>query len=80
MASGLNPISVFNLPPSFEALSQRLLNRGTDSKEVIEKRLINAKAEMDQKHRYRYVVVNDDLDRAIKEFCSIFKKEMGHEG
>ena len=76
MASGLNPISVFILPPSFEVLSQRLLNRGTDSKEVIEKRLINAKAEMEQKDRYRYVVVNDDLNTAIKELCSIFKKEM----
>jgi guanylate kinase len=80
MASGLNPISVFILPPSFEALSQRLLNRGTDSKEVIEKRLINARTEMDQQHRYQYVVVNDDLDTAKKEFCSIFKKEMGYEG
>jgi guanylate kinase len=80
MASGLNPISVFILPPSFEVLSQRLLNRGTDSKEVIEKRLINAGAEMEQRRRYRYVVVNDDLDTAKKELCSIFKKEMGHEG
>ena len=76
MASGLNPVSVFILPPSFEALSQRLLSRGTDSKEVVEKRLINARAEMDQKDRYQYVVVNDDLDRAKKEFCSIFKNEM----
>nr|NJM03862.1 guanylate kinase [Desulfobacula sp.] len=80
MASGLNPVSVFILPPSFEALSQRLLNRGTDSKEVIEKRLMNARVEMDQQHRYRYVVVNDDLNTAIKEFCAIFKKEMGREG
>ncbi len=79
MASGLNPISVFILPPSFEALSQRLLNRGTDSKEVIEKRLINARAEMEQKHRYQYVVVNDDLNAAIEELCAIFKKEMSHE-
>jgi guanylate kinase len=77
MASGLNPVSVFILPPSFETLSRRLFSRGTDSKEVIERRLINARAEMDQKDRYRYVVVNDDLDRAKKEFCSIFKKEMG---
>ena len=75
----MNPISVFILPPSFEALSQRLLNRGTDSKEVIEKRLINARAEMEQKHRYQYVVVNDDLNAAIEELCAIFKKEMSHE-
>lgn len=79
MASGLNPVSIFIMPPSFEVLSQRLLNRGTDSKEVIEKRLINAKAEMAQKDRYQYVVVNDDLDTALKDLCSIFKKEMGGE-
>lgn len=79
MASGLNPVSIFIMPPSFEVLSQRLLNRGTDSKEVIEKRLVNAKTEMARKDRYRYVVVNDDLDTAIKELCSIFKKEMDGE-
>lgn len=79
MTSGLNPVSVFIMAPSFEILSQRLLNRGTDSKEVIEKRLINARAEMVQKDKYRYVVVNDDLDTALKELCSIFRKEMGEE-
>jgi guanylate kinase len=67
------------MAPSFEILSQRLLNRGTDSKEVIEKRLVNARAEMVQKDKYQYVVVNDDLDTALKELCSIFRKEMGEE-
>ncbi|MFA5905699.1 MAG: guanylate kinase, partial [Desulfobacula sp.] len=74
-----NPVSVFIMAPSFEILSQRLLNRGTDSKEVIEKRLVNARAEMVQKDKYQYVVVNDDLDTALKELCSIFRKEMGEE-
>ncbi|OGR23255.1 MAG: guanylate kinase [Desulfobacterales bacterium RIFOXYA12_FULL_46_15] len=79
MASGLNPVSIFIMPPSFEVLSQRLLNRGTDSKEVIEKRLVNAKTEMALKDLYRYVVVNDDLNTALKELYSIFKKEMDGE-
>ncbi len=77
MASGLNPVSIFIMPPSFEALSERLKNRGTDSLPVIEKRLENAKVEMARKDRYQYVVVNDDLDTALKELGSIFKKEMG---
>ena len=79
MASGLNPVSIFIMPPSFEILSERLQNRGTDSLAVIEKRLENAKAEMAKKDRYQYVVVNDDLDTALKELGSIFKKEMGNE-
>lgn len=77
MASGLNPVSIFIMPPSFEVLSERLQNRGTDSPQVIEKRLENAKAEMTKKDRYQYVVVNDDLDIVLKELSSIFKKEMG---
>ncbi len=76
MASGLDPVSIFIMPPSFEVLRQRLLNRGTDSEEVIEKRLENAKMEIAEKDRYTHVVVNDDLDTALKELCSIFKKEI----
>ncbi|NOX34248.1 MAG: guanylate kinase [Deltaproteobacteria bacterium] len=76
MASELEPVTIFILPPSFEVLSQRLENRGTDSKEVIARRLGNAKAEMARKDLYKYVIVNDDLDKATKELCLIFKKEI----
>ena len=76
MASGLNPVTIFILPPSFEILSQRLKNRGTDSGRVIAQRLENAKLEMKEKDLYQYVVINDDLDKATEELCSIFKKEM----
>jgi len=79
MASGLNPVSIFIMAPSFDVLSRRLKNRGTDSEQVIEKRLENAKAETALKDRYQYGVVNDDLDTALKELCSIFKKEMDNE-
>ncbi|RLC13648.1 MAG: guanylate kinase, partial [Deltaproteobacteria bacterium] len=64
------------MPPSFEVLSQRLENRKTDTKEVIAKRLANAKSEIMQKDLYQYVVINDDLDEAIEKLCSIFEKEM----
>lgn len=76
MASDLDPVTIFILPPSFEILAQRLENRGTDSKAVIARRLENAKTEMAQKDRYQYVVVNDDLDAAVEELSRIFEKEM----
>ena len=76
MDSDLDLVSIFIMPPSFEILFQRLENRGTDSREVIARRLENAKLEMTQKDMYQYVVVNDDLDEAIEELCSIFEKEL----
>jgi guanylate kinase len=77
MASDLDLVSIFIMPPSVEILSQRLEGRGTDNREVIAKRLENATAEMAQKDQYQHVVINDDLDDAIKALCSIFEREMG---
>lgn len=77
MASDLCPVSIFIMPPSFEELTKRLKGRGTDSSEVIEKRLLNAKTEMAQKDLYQHVIINDDLDTAINELCRIFENEMG---
>jgi guanylate kinase len=76
MASELNPVSIFIMPPSFEVLTQRLRSRGTDSADVIEKRLKNAKAEIARRHLYQYIVINDNLDRAVSKFFNIFEKEM----
>ena len=76
MTLGLDLVSIFIMPPSFEILSRRLEKRGTDLKEVIARRLDNAKAEIAQKHLFQYVVVNDDLDQATERLCSIFKQEM----
>jgi len=76
MGTGMNLVTIFIMPPAFEVLSRRLENRGTDSKEVIARRLENAKIEIDQKDLYQYVVVNDDLDQALEKLCLIFKKEM----
>ena len=76
MALDLDIVSIFIMPPSFEVLSQRLKTRGTDTKKVIAKRLDNAKSEITKKNLYQYVIVNDDLDIATQELCSIFKKEM----
>jgi len=67
-------VTIFILPPSMNALRKRLEMRGSDSKAVMEKRLVNAKKEMAQKKMYRHVIVNDKLSAAIEELSAIFKK------
>lgn len=67
-------ITVFILPPSFEVLRQRIESRGTDSREVIEQRLNNARFEMDRKEMYRHRIINADLETAIAELIGIIKK------
>jgi guanylate kinase len=76
MDAGIEAVTMFILAPSFEILTSRLEDRGTDSKEVIKKRLENAKQEMAQKELYQYNVINDNLDHAIKDICTIFKNEL----
>ena len=64
-------ITIFVRPNSMEELRRRLQRRGTDPPDEIEKRLQQAEYELSQAHLYRYEVVNDDLDRAVKEICTI---------
>ncbi|MCP4021448.1 MAG: guanylate kinase [Desulfobacteraceae bacterium] len=75
MASGMQFVSIYIMPPSFEELEKRLRQRGTDTADVIEKRLENAKKELDKKDMYQYVIVNDDLDKAITDFVGIFEAQ-----
>jgi guanylate kinase len=67
-------VTVFILPPSMKALKKRLEMRGTDSRQVIEKRLIYAKEEIAQKDLYRHIIVNDNLSKAIEELSAVIKK------
>ncbi len=67
--------SVFIAPPSFEVLRNRLVNRGTETADVIESRLARAKEEMVRAKEYDYVVVNDDLDTAVEELAGIILAE-----
>ena len=60
-------VFVFVAPPDLETLRQRLVDRGTDSKEVIERRMKKASWEMDSAGLYDHVVVNEDLETAIAE-------------
>ena len=64
-------ITIFVRPGSSEELRRRLELRGTDTPVEIEKRLQRAEYEMSRAGQYRYLVVNDDLDRAVKEICTI---------
>lgn len=67
--------SVFIAPPSFEVLKNRLTSRGTETQEVIEKRLAQAKSELSRINEYDYIVVNDDLSTAVEEFVEIIRTE-----
>ena len=67
---------IFILPPSMEELKNRLINRGTDSKESIEGRLDIAKDEIKTSEVYDYKIVNDDLDNAVKELEKIIKNNI----
>jgi guanylate kinase len=62
---------IFVLPPSREALEQRLRGRGTDSDEVIARRLRDSLADLSHWNEFDYIVVNDDFDRATQDLQSI---------
>ncbi len=64
-------IYVFVAPPSFEVLRQRLSGRGTETPEVLERRLKKAEDEYRERVKYDHIVVNDDLNRAVTEIRKI---------
>ena len=66
-------ISIFILPPSVEALQERLNNRGQDSAEVIAKRLAAAREEMRHVVEFDYVTINDNFDIALQDLMAIFR-------
>ncbi|SMH44006.1 guanylate kinase [Mesorhizobium australicum] len=68
-------VSIFILPPSMGELKTRLRRRAEDTDAVIEKRLANARVEIEHWRAYDYVVVNDDLNRAYSEVRSIVTAE-----
>ncbi|MCB1630157.1 MAG: guanylate kinase, partial [Xanthomonadales bacterium] len=64
-------VSIFILPPTPEALRQRLSSRGQDSEPVIRRRLAEAREEMSHYAEYDYIVVNDLFEQALGELRSI---------
>ena len=73
-------VDIFILPPSVEALRERLLARGEDSPAAIERRLRNAVDELAQADQYRFRVVNNDLDVAYRDLCGILEAVGGVKG
>jgi guanylate kinase len=67
-------VSIFIMPPSIEELETRLRLRGKDNNDVIALRMQNARNEIAQKDAYDYIVVNDDLDKAICELIELVKQ------
>lgn len=68
-------VTIFIGPPSFQVLENRLRNRATDSEEVIEKRLSEARLELTRAHLYQYTVINNALEDAVEDVYSILRSE-----
>ncbi|MBA6130279.1 MULTISPECIES: guanylate kinase [Pseudomonas] len=66
-------LSVFILPPSQQALRQRLDGRGQDSEEIINGRMKEAVSEMVHYDEYDYVIINDDFDEALEDLKAVFR-------
>ncbi|ALI01247.1 guanylate kinase [Pseudomonas sp. FW306-02-F02-AA] len=71
--------SIFILPPSQEALRQRLHGRGQDSHEIIEGRMREAVSEMSHYVDYDYLIINDDFNQALEDLKAIFRANQLHQ-
>ena len=68
-------VSIFVLPPSLEILENRLKDRNQDTKEVIAKRMAAAKEEISHVSEYDYVIINDNMDAALRDLVSVVQSE-----
>ena len=68
-------VRIFIAPPSWEELERRLTERGTDSPEKVQKRLLRAKVEFQTAHTYDYFVINDTVEAAVAELYAIMTAE-----
>lgn len=68
-------VFIFLAPPDLGELELRITNRGTDAPDVIKKRMAQARDELQLMTQYDYVVVNDDVDKAVKRIQMIIEAE-----
>lgn len=68
-------VFIFLTPPDLGALKSRIIHRGTDSLDVIEKRMTVAKSEIEMMASYDYAVVNDHVDNAVAKIREIIRAE-----
>lgn len=71
--SGIEAVFIFILPPSLDALESRLRGRGSDSEEVIGRRLKNALSEVESYLMYDYVILNDNLEVAFEDMKAVVR-------
>lgn len=69
------PVTVFIAPPSIDELESRLHSRGTETKGDLQVRLENAKKELSYAHSYDYLIINDQLQRAVESLRAIIVAE-----
>ena len=74
---GIDVVGIFVMPPSFEVLEERLRgrSRAQTSEEDLQKRLETARSEVEARHRYDFIVINDDVSRGIDRLRSIVMAE-----
>ncbi len=68
--------SIFLIPPSFEELEARIRRRRSEPEAIIQERLNKARREMNLKYQYRYIVLNDDVERASLEIIDIIRSRI----
>ncbi len=75
MQSRDDAVSIFIRPESADEIERRLRGRATEAEEAIQRRLQQAHGELALADRYRYQVINDDVERAVQEICDILTQE-----
>lgn len=73
---GPSAVTVFIAPPDLKTLEERLRKRGTEEETKIKERLSRAQIEMTYAPLFDYLIINDNLDRAVENFLSIVKAEL----
>ena len=71
-------VTIFILPPSLDELTRRLTSRGTDSDDVIARRLRDALSDISHWDEFDYVVINDDLDDAVADLEAVLAGQGNH--
>lgn len=72
-------VLIFIMPPSFEELKSRLINRSTETESDLKKRIERAEYEFTYQDKFDYVVINDKLEDAVNKVCEIIENEINQE-
>jgi len=75
MEACVDAVSIFLVPPTKQALYDRLLMRGTETEYEVQKRIAKANREFSLAHKYDYIVVNDDVNNAADRILAIIRSE-----